>query len=58
MINMLPPVSQRAYTTQNQKLLVASSDVREASFAYDASELRKNVPEDQVLDITVTCDGT
>ena len=32
--------------------------MREASFADDAAELRKNVPEDQVLDITVTCDGT
>ena len=41
-----------------QKLFVASSDVREASFADDAAELRKNVPEDQVLDITVTCEGT
>ena len=57
-MGMLPPVSQRAYTTQNQKLFVASSDVREASFADDAAELRKDVPEDQVLDITVTCDGT
>ena len=57
-MGMLPPVSQRAYTTQNQKLFVASSDVRETSFADDAAELRKNVPEDQVLDITVTCDGT
>ena len=56
-MGMLPPVSQRAYTTQNQKLFVASGDVREASFANDAAELRKNVPEDQVLDITVTCDG-
>ena len=55
---MLPPVSQRAYTTQNQKLFVASGDVREASFADDAAELRKDVPEDQVLDITVTCHGT
>ena len=32
--------------------------MREASFADDAAELRKDVPEDQVLDITVTCDGT
>ena len=56
-MGMLPPVSQRAYTTQNQKLFVASSDVREASFADAAAELRKDVPEDQVLDITVTCDG-
>ena len=58
MMGMLPPVSQRAYTTQNQKLFVASGDVREASFADAAAELRKDVPEDQVLDITVTCDGT
>ena len=58
MMGMLPPVSQRAYTTQNQKLFVASSDMREASFDDDAAELRKDVPEDQVLDITVTCDGT
>ena len=58
MMGMLPPVSQRAYTTQNQKLFVASGDVREASFADDVAELRKDVPEDQVLDITVTCDGT
>ena len=57
-MGMLPPVSQRAYITQNQKLFVASSDVREASFADDAAELRKDVPEDQVLDIIVTCDGT
>ena len=57
-MGMLPPVSQRAYTTQNQKLFVASGDVREASFADDAAELRTDVPEDQVLDITVTCDGT
>ena len=57
-MGMLPPVSQRAYTTQNQKLFVASGDVREASFADDAAELRKDVPEDQVHDITVTCDGT
>ena len=28
-----------------------------ASFADDDDELRKNVPEDQILDITVTCDG-
>ena len=58
MMGMLPPVSQRAYTTQNQKLFVASDDVREVSFADNAAELRKDVPEDQVLDITVTCDGT
>ena len=32
--------------------------MREASFADDAAELRKVVPKDQVLDITVTCDGT
>ena len=32
--------------------------MREASFADDAAELRKDVPEDQVLDITVTCDFT
>ena len=55
---MFPPVSQRAYTTQNQKLFVSSGDLQEASFADDAAELRKDVPEDQVLDITVTCDGT
>ena len=52
------PVSQRAYTTQNQKLFVALGDAREASFADDVAELRKDVPEDQVLDITLTCDGT
>ena len=57
-IDMLPPVSQRAYTTQNQKLFVASGEEREASFADAGAKLRKNVPEDQVLDITVTCDGT
>ena len=57
MMGMLPLVFQRAYTTQNQKLFVASGEEREASFA-DAAELRKDVPEDQVLDITVTCDGT
>ena len=48
-MGMLPPVSQRAYTTQNQKLFVAAGDVREASFADDDAELRKDVPEDQVL---------
>ena len=58
MMGMLPPVSQRAYTTQNQKWFVASGDMREDSFADDDAELRKNVPEDQVLDITVTCGGT
>ena len=58
MMGMFPPVSQRAYTTQNQKLFVASGEEREASFADDAAELRKDVPEDQVLDISVTCDGT
>ena len=57
-MGMLPPVSQKAYTTQNQKLFDASGDVREASFADDSTDLRKDVPEDQVLDITVTCDGT
>ena len=57
-MGMLPPIFQRVYTTQNQKLFVASGDVRETSFADDAAELRKDVPEDQVLDITVTCDGT
>ena len=57
-MGMLPPVSLRAYTTQNQKLFFASGDVREASFANDAAELRKDVSEDQVLDITLTCDGT
>ena len=51
-------VSQRAYTTQNQKLFVASGEEREASFVDAAAELRKDVPEDQVLDITVTCAGT
>ena len=58
MMGILPPVSQRAYTTQNQKLFVASGDVREASFADNAAELRNDVPDDEVLDITVTCDGT
>ena len=58
MMGMLPPVSQRAYTTQNQKLFVAAGYMRDFSFADNAAELRKDVPEDQVLDITVTCDGT
>ena len=58
MMGMLPPVSQRAYTTQNQKLFVVSGEEREATFADAAAELRKDVPEEQVLDITVTCDGT
>ena len=57
-MGMLPPVSQRAYITQNQKLFVASGEEQEDFFADDAAELRKDVPEDQVLDITVTCDGT
>ena len=57
MMGMLPPVSQRAYTTQNKKLFAASGEEREASFA-DAAELRKDAPEDQVLDVTMTCDGT
>ena len=58
MMGMLPPVSQRAYTTENQKLFVASGEEREASFADASAELRKDAPEDQVFDITVTCDGT
>ena len=58
MMSMLPPVSQRAYTTQNLKLFVVSGEKREASFADAAAEIRKDVPEDQVLDITETCDGT
>ena len=57
-MGMLPPVSQRAYTTQNQKLFVASGEEQEDFLADAAAELRKDVPEDQVLDITVTCDGT
>ena len=57
-MGMLPPVSQTAYTTQNQKLFVASGDLREVSFADYAAKLRKDVPDAQVLDITVTCDGT
>ena len=44
MMGMLPPVSQRAYTTQKQKLFVASGKEREASFADTAAELRKDVP--------------
>ena len=55
-MGMFPSVSQRAYTAQNQKLFVASGDEREASFADAAAKLRKDVPEDHVLDITVTCD--
>ena len=39
-------------------MFVASGEEREVSFADAAAELRKDVPEDQVLDITVTCDGT
>ena len=58
MMGMLPPVSQRVYTTENQKLCIASGEEREASFADAAAELRKDVPEDQVLDIILTCDGT
>ena len=58
MMGMLPPVSQRPYTTQNQNLFVASGEEREVSLAGAAAELRKGVPEDQILDITVTCDGT
>ena len=54
MMGMLPPVSQRAYNTQNQKLFVAWGEEHEASFADAAAEIRKDVPEDQVLDITVT----
>ena len=57
MMGMLPPVSQRAYTTQNQKLFVASGEEREASFADAAAELWKDMPEDQVLGITVTYNG-
>ena len=48
----------KTYNIQNQKLFVAWGEEREASFAYAAAELRKDVPEDQVLDITMTCDGT
>ena len=58
MMGMLPPVSLRAYTTQNLKLFVASGEEREASFADAATELRKDVPVDQVFDITLTCDDT
>ena len=58
MMGMLPQVSQRGSTTQNQKLFVVSGEERYASFADAAAELRKDVPEDQGLDITVTCDGT
>ena len=38
--------------------VVCSGEEREASFADAAAKLKKDVPEDQVLDITVTCDGT
>ena len=58
MMGKLPPVSQRVYTTQNQKLFVASGEERDIFFADAAAELRKDVSEDQALDITVTCDGT
>ena len=54
----VPPVSQRAFATQNNKFFVASDEKREVSFADAAAELMKDVTEDQVLDITVTCDGT
>ena len=40
------------------EVVFASGEEREASFADAAADLRKDVPEDQVLHITVTCDGT
>ena len=49
MMGMLPPVSQRAYTTQNQKLFVASGEEREVSFADASAELRKDVPRTKFL---------
>ena len=55
-MGMLPPITKQAYASHNKKLYDSSLKEREASFS--ASEIRIDASEDDVIDITVTCDGT
>ena len=58
LMGMLPPITKRAYASHNKKLYDPSLKEREASFAAAAAELCIDASEDDVIDITVTCDGT
>ena len=58
LMGMLPPISQPAYSSYNKKLLVVSQKEREASCSAAIAELCKDVPEDDIVDITISCDGT
>ena len=53
LMGMLPPISQPAYSS-HKKLLVVSQKEREASCSAAVAEVRKDVPEDDIVDITVT----
>ena len=58
LMGTLPPITKRAYASHNKKLYDSSLKEREASFAAAAAELRIDASEDDVIDITITCDGT
>ena len=53
-MGMLPPISQPAYSSHNKKLLVVSQKERAASCSAAVAELRKDIHEDDIVDITVT----
>ena len=59
LMGMLPPITKRAYASHNKKLYDSSLKEREAAFAAAAAaELCIDASEDDVIDITITCDGT
>ena len=57
LMGMLPHSTKQAYASHNKKLYDSALKEREASFAATA-ELRIEASEDDIIDITVTCDGT
>ena len=52
-MGMLPPISQPAYSS-HKNLLVVSQMERAASCSAAVAELCKDVHEDDIMDITVT----
>ncbi len=52
LMGMLPPISQPAYSSHNKKLLDVFLKEKEASCSAAVAELRKDIPEDDIVDIS------
>lgn len=57
-MGMPPPVSASNFSVHNKKLRDATEKIKDANQSAAAKHLRKNVAEDEVVDVKVTLDGT